>query len=206
MPIKEIHDLTETGTLADASVVPVQVPDGVNFLTRFITWANIKSLFEAVYTSVTHAHATGDGAQISYNNLSNKPTIPTIPTTTAENDFQVGNSVGAWVKKTLAEVKAVLGLGDAAYKNTGTSAGTLAAGDDVRFLTELQITEVAPVAYVANKNFTLDVTTGLFYVWSGSAWALVGSGDPPPPPTYYYLLLESADFLLLENGDQLIVG
>lgn len=31
-----------------------------------------------------------------------------IPTTTAENDFQVGNNAGAWVKKTLAEVITIL--------------------------------------------------------------------------------------------------
>ncbi|HOJ01282.1 MAG TPA: hypothetical protein PLL88_06640 [Anaerolineaceae bacterium] len=31
------------------------------------------------------------------------------PETTAENDFQVGNGLGAWVKKTLAEVLTILG-------------------------------------------------------------------------------------------------
>jgi hypothetical protein len=35
--------------------------------------------------------------------------IPTIPTTTAENDFQVGNATpGTWIKKTLAETKTIL--------------------------------------------------------------------------------------------------
>lgn len=37
------------------------------------------------------------------------------PATTAANDFQVGNGAGAWIKKTLAEVKTILGLGTAAY-------------------------------------------------------------------------------------------
>lgn len=48
---------------------------------------------------------------------------------TAVNDFLVASGVGVFVKKTLAEVKTILGLGDAAYKNTGTAAGTVAAGD-----------------------------------------------------------------------------
>jgi len=48
---------------------------------------------------------------------------------TAVNDFLVASAAGAFVKKTPAEVKTVLGLGDAAYKNTGTVAGTVSAGD-----------------------------------------------------------------------------
>ncbi len=48
---------------------------------------------------------------------------------TAANDFLVGSGAGAFIKKTLAEVKAILGLGDAAYKNTGTASGTVAAGN-----------------------------------------------------------------------------
>lgn len=47
----------------------------------------------------------------------------------AANDMLVASGVGAFVKKSLAEVKAILGLGDAAYKNTGTVAGTVSAGD-----------------------------------------------------------------------------
>jgi hypothetical protein len=39
----------------------------------------------------------------------------TPPATTAANDFQVGSGAGAWIKKTLAEIKAILGLGTAAY-------------------------------------------------------------------------------------------
>lgn len=48
---------------------------------------------------------------------------------TAANDFLVASGVGAFVKKTLAEVKTILGLGGAAYMNTGTSNGTVATGD-----------------------------------------------------------------------------
>ncbi len=51
---------------------------------------------------------------------------------TAENDVLVGSGSNSFIKKTLSEFKAILGLGDAAYKNTGTTSGTLAAGDDSR--------------------------------------------------------------------------
>jgi hypothetical protein len=39
----------------------------------------------------------------------------TVPATTALNDFLVGNGAGAWIKKTLAQIKTILGLGTAAY-------------------------------------------------------------------------------------------
>lgn len=41
---------------------------------------------------------------------------------TAANDFLVASGVGIFVKKTLAEVKAILGLGSAAYTNTNAYA------------------------------------------------------------------------------------
>lgn len=41
---------------------------------------------------------------------------------TAVNDFLVASAVGQYVKKTLAEVKTILGLGSAAYQNTSTFA------------------------------------------------------------------------------------
>jgi hypothetical protein len=46
------------------------------------------------------------------------------PVTTAENDFQVGGvggTAGTWVKKTLAQVKTILGLGSAAYIDDAAS-------------------------------------------------------------------------------------
>lgn len=48
---------------------------------------------------------------------------------TAANDMLVASGAGAFVKKTLADIKTILGLGDAAYKNTGAAAGQVAAGD-----------------------------------------------------------------------------
>lgn len=48
---------------------------------------------------------------------------------TAADQFMVSSGAGAWIVKTVAQVKTLLGLGDAAYKNTGTASGTVAAGD-----------------------------------------------------------------------------
>ena len=38
-----------------------------------------------------------------------------VPETTAENDVIVGDGLGTWIKKTLAQFKTILGLGTAAY-------------------------------------------------------------------------------------------
>lgn len=54
---------------------------------------------------------------------------------TAANDMLMASGAGVFVKKTLAEVKAALGLGGAAYLNVGSASGTVAAGDDSRFST-----------------------------------------------------------------------
>lgn len=51
---------------------------------------------------------------------------------TEANGVLVGTGAGAFIFKTLAQFKTILGLGDAAYKNTGSSTGTLCAGDDSR--------------------------------------------------------------------------
>jgi hypothetical protein len=50
-----------------------------------------------------------------------------VPATTAANDVQVGGTgatAGQWIKKTLAEFKAILGLGTAAYTASGDYAVT----------------------------------------------------------------------------------
>lgn len=64
------------------------------------TWVYVNSIWEHISQLQT---AIGDSGG--------------IPVPTAENDFLVGNPspFGAWVKKTLAQVKTILGLGTAAY-------------------------------------------------------------------------------------------
>lgn len=51
--------------------------------------------------------------------ISGVPTVPGNPIPTADNDFIIGNSLGIWLKKTLAQVKTILGLGSAAYTASG---------------------------------------------------------------------------------------
>lgn len=51
---------------------------------------------------------------------------------TAANLFLVSSGIGEFVVKTVEDVKALLGLGSAAYKDVGTAAGTVMAGDDSR--------------------------------------------------------------------------
>lgn len=72
----------------------------------------------------THDHAGGDGAQIDHGGLGgladNDHTQYILHSlATAASDFLVASGVGAFVKKTLAEVKTILGLGSAAYTDSG---------------------------------------------------------------------------------------
>ena len=71
-----------------------------------------------------------------------------------------------------AAQRTTLGLGDAATKNTGTSAGTVAAGDDSRFIT---------VAGSANQIQYNDGASGLAasadLAWDDTAKELTVSGD-----------------------------
>lgn len=48
---------------------------------------------------------------VNWNNLSGKPT------STAENDFIASDASLSWVKRTLAQVRTILGLGTAAFQN-----------------------------------------------------------------------------------------
>jgi len=88
---------------------------------------------------------------------------------TAENDMLVASGAGAFVKKTLAEVKTILGLGSAAYLAVGTTAGTVAAGDDSRFgsggsgITWNEVTGTSQAAavdngYICNNSALVTVT------------------------------------------------
>ena len=72
--------------------------------TQVKAW--LKTYFDTLYTAAAHAVSTSHSG---------------IQAPTAENDFAVGNATpfGSWVRKTLAEVKTILGLGSAAYAATG---------------------------------------------------------------------------------------
>lgn len=63
----------------------------------------------------------------------NSKTAHGLASAAAANDFLVGSGVGQWVKKTLAEIKTILGLGSAAYTNTNAyeAAGSIATHADI---------------------------------------------------------------------------
>lgn len=53
---------------------------------------------------------------------------------TALNDFLVASKAGLFVKRSLDEVKAIFGFGSAAYKNVGTAANQVAAGNTLQLV------------------------------------------------------------------------
>jgi hypothetical protein len=66
---------------------------------------------------------------------------------------------GGTGQKTLSGVMTWLGLGDAAFKNTGTASGTLAAGNDGRFA-NFTVSQ-SPKNIVVSNSFRWDVPAGL---------------------------------------------
>ncbi len=90
MANKRISDLTAFTTPTDDDVFPAN--DGST--TKSVTWANIKATLKTYLDTLYAVIAS------------------TPPTTTAENDFQVGGTgetAGTWVKKTLAETLTIIG-------------------------------------------------------------------------------------------------
>lgn len=68
----------------------------------------------------SHDHVGGDGAQIDHGGLGglgddDHTQYVKHSLSTAISDFLVGSGSNTWIKKTLAEVKTILGLGTAAY-------------------------------------------------------------------------------------------
>lgn len=96
---------------------------------------------------------------------------------TAVNDFIVASGVGVFVKKTLAEVKVILGLGGAAYLSVGTTAGTVADGlalDTLqnRFTSILKGYSINTPGTTARKNYMVtqgQLNTLLITQTSGNA-------------------------------------
>ncbi len=79
----------------------------------------LKNNADAIATkeTPTGAQAKADAAEAAAKNTSVSHTLAT-----AVNDFIVASGAGTFVKKTLAEVKATLGLGSAAYTNSSAYA------------------------------------------------------------------------------------
>lgn len=77
---------------------------------------------------------------------------------TAVNDFLVASGAGAFVKKTLAEVKAILGLGTVAYLASDAD-GTLAANSDDKIATQKAVKTYADTKALASHNHSAAAIT-----------------------------------------------
>lgn len=93
---------------------------------------------------------------------------------------------GSWITRTLEQIKSALGLGAAAYLNTGTSDGqipVLGSGGklSVGVLPALSLTETLPVDnQAARLALTASQAQGKLVVDAdtGKSWGLVSGGDP----------------------------
>ncbi|BCS55208.1 phage tail protein [Geobacter sp. SVR] len=92
----------------------------------------------------------------------------------AVGDFLVGSGPGAFVRKTLAEVKAILGLGDAAYKNTGTAGTQVAAGNHTHSYAPANILQAA--FSVGSLYFNASIATNPAELLGFGTWVAFGAG------------------------------
>ena len=80
------------------------------------TWTQIKAFFktyfDSLYSAITHSHAH---SAMSNLDVDDHPQYILHSLATAVSDFLVASGAGVFIKKTLAEVKTILGLGSAAY-------------------------------------------------------------------------------------------
>jgi hypothetical protein len=134
------HAATSKSTPVDADELEI-LDSAASFGQKRLTWSNLKAtlktyldtLYAPIAKGVTngdsHDHSGGDGAQVHHGGLAglsddDHPQYVRHALATAANDFLVASGSGAFVKKTLAEVKSILGLGSAAYTESTAYAPT----------------------------------------------------------------------------------
>ena len=113
-----INGATAKTAPVDADYLALMDSEATNVMKK-LSWAYVKSVLKTYFDGLYGA----SGAS------------PLHSAATAENDFLVGapTPFGSWVKKTVAEVKTILGLGSAAYTastaydTAGAAAGIIAA-------------------------------------------------------------------------------
>lgn len=147
-----IHAATSKATPVDADEVPL-VDSAASYGMKKLTWANLKATlktyFDTLYSLSAHTHA----AYIAHS------------LATAANDFLVASGSGAFVKKTLAEVKTILGLGALAYKAT-------VAESDLAF-TDVTTANVSTTAHGLTPKAPNDTSK---FLRGDGTWAAVPGG------------------------------
>ena len=76
-----------------------------------------------------------------------------VPTPTAESDFMVANATPGWVKKTLAQVKTILGLGSGAYIEA-TAANDFIVSSGVGAFVKKTLAEVKTILGLGTAAYT----------------------------------------------------
>ena len=129
-----IHGVDEKATPIDADTMPII--DSADNALKKVTWANVKATLKAYFDALyTLANLGGIAHSLA----------------TAANDFIVASGSGVFVKKTLEETKAILGLGTIASQASNNVSIT---GGSVSGITDLAIADGGTGASTASAAFT----------------------------------------------------
>jgi|GEM_PF-4413180 hypothetical protein len=140
----KFSDQPDKATPASGDLFPL-VDVAAPATLKKITWANLVAAmmgtFAAVSTTVASIVRRATATEVTNGSAVDAFVAPNdlatelakrVPhsLTTAANDVLVGSATpGSWIKKTLAEFKTILGLGSAAFVNTGGGAGQVPTAD-----------------------------------------------------------------------------
>lgn len=156
--------LTSKSAPVDAD--ELYVNDTVAGASKRLTWSNLKATlktyFDTVYAASSHNQAA---STISDSTTTGRAVVTATDAAAARTAIGAGTSSFDGAYSSLSGKPT---LGDAAAKNTGTTTGTVAAGDDAR-LSDPR----APTAHTHSLSAISQsgATTGQVAAWNGSAWA-----------------------------------
>lgn len=177
--LAEIYIAPSTSAITDAMITDKRGSLGLDTKTAIATMTGVINAHTQIVSSeavVGHIQLA-TSAETATGSLSTKAVHPaglkseldkkvSHSLATAANDFLVGaTGGGSFVKKSLTEVRSILGLGDAAYKNVGTVAGTVSAGDHNH-------SGVYEPAFVKKTAFNVDFETSVFNIKANGTQSL----------------------------------